>query len=94
LTCRKKSPAAADDNKAVVNPAKGLLRKDSAMASKEFFEQAATTIGTLDRNELKRKIKNFKGRFRLDFTDDYLEKLPVDRLRHVLFAALINNKRS
>ena len=64
------------------------------MASKEFFEQAATTIGALDRNELKRRIKNFKGRFRLDFTEDYLEKLPVDRLRHVLFAALINNKRS
>ena len=64
------------------------------MASKNYFEQAATTISALDRNELKRRIKNFKGRFRLDFTDDYLENLPVDRLRHVLLAALINNKQS
>jgi hypothetical protein len=64
------------------------------MAPQEYFEQAATTIGALDRDELKKRIRNFKGRFRLDFSDDYLEKLPVDRLRHVLLAALINNKKA
>jgi hypothetical protein len=63
------------------------------MASRDYFEQASTSIGTLDREELKRRIKNFKGRLRLDFTDDYLENLPIDRLRHVLLAALINNRR-
>ena len=62
------------------------------MVSKEVFEQTATSIAALSRNELKRRIKNFKGRFKLDFSDDYLNNLTVDRLRHVLLAALINAK--
>ncbi len=60
------------------------------MASKEYFEQAATSIAALGRKELEKRIKHFKGRFKLDFSDDYLNNLSVDRLRHVLLAALIN----
>ncbi len=60
------------------------------MTAKEYFEREATSIAVLGRNELKRRIRNFKGRFKLDFTDDYLNKLTVDRLRHILLAALIN----
>jgi len=62
------------------------------MASRERFEQTATSIAALGRNELKRRIKNFRGRFKLDFSEDYLNKLSVDRLRHVLLAAMINAK--
>ena len=62
------------------------------MASKGYFEQTATSIASLGRNELKKRIKNFEGRFKLDFTEDYLNKLSVDRLRHILLAALINAK--
>ncbi len=61
------------------------------MASRDFFEKAATSIASLDRDEVKRRIKNFKGRFKLDFTDDYLEKLNIDRLRHILLAAQLSN---
>jgi len=66
--------------------------KVRAMASREYFEQTATSIASLGRNELKRRIKNFRGRFKLDFTEDYLNRLSVDRLRHILLAALINVK--
>jgi hypothetical protein len=62
------------------------------MVSKKNFEQTATSLTALGKNELKKRIKNFKGRFKLDFSDDYLNKLTVDRLRHVLLAALINAK--
>jgi len=62
------------------------------MVSKQYFEQTATSIASLERDELKRRIKNFKGRFRLDFTEDYLNNTSIDRLRHVLLAALINAK--
>ncbi len=62
------------------------------MSSREYFEQTATSIAALGRNELKRRIKNFKGRFKLDFTEDYLNNLSVDRLRHILLAAIINGK--
>ena len=57
-----------------------------------YFDREATTIAALGRNELKRRIKNFQGRFKLDFTEDYLNRLSVDRLRHILLAALINTK--
>ena len=60
------------------------------MASRRYFEQTATSIASLGRNELKRRIKDFHGRFKLDFTEDYLNDLSVDRLRHILLAALIN----
>jgi len=69
-----------------------ISKKGRTMASKEHFEQTATSIAVLDRNELKKRIRNFKGRFKLDFTEGYLNNLSVDRLRHILLAALINAK--
>ena len=62
------------------------------MVSKNYFERVTTSIADLGSDELKTRIKNFKGRFRLDFTEDYLNNLSVDRLRHILLAALINAK--
>jgi len=62
------------------------------MASKAYLEHTATSVAALGRAELKRRIRNFKGRFKLDFTDDYLNRLSLDRLRHILMAALINTK--
>ena len=63
-----------------------------AMTSRKYFEQTATSIAALGRDELKRRIRSFRGRFKLDFTEDYLNALSVDRLRHILLAALINAK--
>ena len=60
------------------------------MATTTYFERETTSIAALGRNELTRRIRNFRGRFKLDFTEDYLSKLSVDRLRHILLAALIN----
>ena len=62
------------------------------MVSKTYFEQTATSIAALDRTELKRRIKSFRGRFKLDFSEDYLNNLSIDRLRHILLAALVNAK--
>ena len=62
------------------------------MTSKKIFEQTATSLAALGRDELEKQIKNFNGRFRLDFTEDYLNNISVDRLRHILLAALINAK--
>ena len=62
-----------------------------SVASK-YFAKEATLITALNRGELERRIRNFKGRFKLDFNEDYLNSLSVDRLRHILLAALINAK--
>jgi hypothetical protein len=60
--------------------------------SRGRFEQTMTSVAALGRTELKHHIKNFRGRFKLDFTDDYLDTISLDRLRHILLAALINAK--
>jgi hypothetical protein len=62
------------------------------MASSGYFEQAAVSITLLDKEQLKKRIKNFKGRFKLDFTEDYLNNASPDRLRHILLAALVTAK--
>ncbi len=62
------------------------------MTSRKYFEQTANSIASLSRNELKRQIRGFKGRFKLDFSEDYLNNTSVDRLKHILLAALINAK--
>jgi hypothetical protein len=66
--------------------------KGRKMTSREYFERTATSLAALGRNELTRRIRNFRGRFRLDFTEGYLNDLSVDRLRHILLAALVNAK--
>jgi hypothetical protein len=88
---------AGDDTNTRANPnlsAVGgiVFRRVRPMASEKHFEQTVTSIASLGRDELKKRIRNFKGRFRLDFTDNYLDNLGVDRLRHILLAALINAK--
>jgi hypothetical protein len=55
-------------------------------------EQVAASLADLGRDDLKKRIKDFRGRFKLDFSDDYLDALSLDRLRHLLLAALINAK--
>ncbi|MGD8786746.1 MAG: hypothetical protein PVJ60_04915, partial [Phycisphaerales bacterium] len=69
-----------------------LFSKARHMSSVKYLDRQITSIAALERNELTRRIRNFKGRFRLDFTEDYLEKLSVERLRHILLAASINAK--
>ena len=62
------------------------------MAAKWTFEHFATSIARMDKAELKQQIKTFPGRFRLDFTEDYLNTAPVERLRHILLAAMITSR--
>ena len=62
------------------------------MSSGMYVERQVTSVAVLGRDELTRRIRGFRGRFKLDFTEDYLNKISVDRLRHILLAALINTK--
>lgn len=63
------------------------------MSNNQNLEWLAVTISSLDRNEVENKIKNFQGNFKLDFTEEYLKNLTVDRLRHILFAAMASKLR-
>lgn len=64
------------------------------MSSANSFENIAVKIAALNKSEVIRRIKNFKGRFKLDFTEDYLASLSVDRLRHILLSAIMTKCRN
>ncbi|HJX50488.1 MAG TPA: hypothetical protein VJ438_03430 [Candidatus Nanoarchaeia archaeon] len=59
-----------------------------------YFEREAISISTLGEYELQRRIINFKGDFKLDFTQEVLNTFSVDRLRHILLAAIMNARSS
>ncbi|GEM_PF-1950095 len=58
------------------------------MDSERLYERLAIAIASLDRSQVEHKIKTFKGTFKFDFTDEYLSSLTVDRLKHILLAAI------
>ncbi len=62
------------------------------MAPDRCLEQSATAVVGMGKSELKKRIRNFNGRFRLDFSDDYLNGINIERLRHILMAAMVNAK--
>jgi hypothetical protein len=80
-----------DTNTNNTNPAyRDSYSKVWFMFARKYFDREITSITALGRIELTRRIRGFRGRFKLDFTEDYLDNISIDRLRHILLAALIN----
>lgn len=57
------------------------------------FEQICSYIMTLNKTELKERLLHFEGPVLLDFTPEYLQALPIDRLRHILLAAMVTAQK-
>ena len=64
------------------------------MASSNSIEQQMTSICSLSKAEVIRRIVNFKGRLKLDFSQRYLNGQSIDKLRHILAAAVITLSKS
>jgi len=54
-------------------------------------DQIVSEIAGMDRPSLKQAILHFRGRFKLDFTNEFLDRQSVDQLRHILLAAKIQH---
>ena len=59
------------------------------MASADSFEKMSSSIGSLSKSEVKKRLIGFKSKLNLDFTETYLDALSLDKLRHILFAAMV-----
>ena len=55
-------------------------------------ERIATKLASMSRSQLKGSLRSLKARFRMDFTDEFLDSLGKDKLRHILLAALLNGR--
>ena len=53
-------------------------------------DKIATRLASLSRSQLKRQLLTMRTRFRLDFTEEFLDSLSRDKLQHILLAAQLN----
>ena len=63
------------------------------MGSASSFEKIVSAIAGLNKSEVKRRLLQFRGRIKLDFTESYLDSLSTDKLRHILLAAMTKVRR-
>lgn len=56
-------------------------------------EQLLCVVSSLDRDALVRQFQTFHASFPLDFTPDFLETQPIDRLRHIFVALCLQSQR-
>ena len=63
------------------------------MAADVYFETVCVAIAGMSKTEVKRRILHFDGPVRLDFSEDYLNGLDLEKLRHILLAAMITAHR-
>ena len=74
------------------NPESDYSEVSSVTTVNTNFEELALFIAGMGREEIHQEIKNFQGRFQLDFTEEYLESQPLEKLRHILFAAKLQQR--
>jgi hypothetical protein len=53
-------------------------------------ESLVSEIQTMDRGGLIRLLRNMECDFAVDFTDDFLNSISVERLRHIALAASLH----
>lgn len=62
------------------------------MVLDQSLDKIATDIAALDRQHCIRELKNMPW-LRLDFTDEFLSNMSLDRLRHILMAAALQARK-
>jgi hypothetical protein len=62
------------------------------MTPPRSFEKVSASIVSMNKTQLKKQIKGFKGGFKLDFTDAFLNGCSQDRLKHILLAAVMTKR--
>jgi len=50
-------------------------------------------VAALDRDALLEQFHNYRANFPIDFTDDFLNSMPLDRLRHIFVALCLQTQR-
>ena len=56
-------------------------------------EELICVVSAMDRESIIEKFRNFRGSFPVDFTPEFLESQPTDRLRHIFVALCIQHRR-
>jgi hypothetical protein len=63
------------------------------MLESHQVEELICLVSSLDKTSLTHQFLNFNGSFPVDFTPEFLEKLPVERLRHIFVALCLQSQQ-
>jgi hypothetical protein len=63
------------------------------MLQSEQVEELICLVSAMDRPALLRQFQNYRASFPLDFTPEFLEATPLDRLRHIFVAVCLQSQR-
>ncbi|HEX9897993.1 MAG TPA: hypothetical protein VGC81_02140 [Candidatus Methylomirabilis sp.] len=62
------------------------------MSPQRQFEEVLRSVQSFDRDACKTRLRSL-DELSLDFTDDFLDSLTLDRLRHLLIAAWLQARK-
>jgi hypothetical protein len=62
------------------------------MLASDQVEELICVVAALDRPSLVNQIHDFRGSFPLDFTDEFLTTVQLDRLRHIFVALCLQQQ--
>jgi hypothetical protein len=57
------------------------------------LEELMVVVASMDRASLVDQFHNYHARFAVDFSDDFLARTPLDKLRHIFVAMCLQNDR-
>jgi hypothetical protein len=63
------------------------------MLGSQQVEELVTLVCGLDKEALLRQFSEYPSAFPLDFTPDFLNRLPLERLRHLFVAVCLQSQR-
>lgn len=63
------------------------------MLESHQVEELICLVSSLDKASLTREFLTFRGNFPIDFTPEFLEELPLERLRHIFVALCLQAQR-
>jgi hypothetical protein len=63
------------------------------MLQSNQIEELITLVSALDRDGIVHHLQTYRANFPVDFTADYLGRLPLDKLRHIFVAMCLQSQR-
>jgi hypothetical protein len=63
------------------------------MLHSEQVEELITVVSSLDKATLLRQFREFPASFPVDFTSDFLDRQPLDRLQHLFVAICLRSQQ-
>lgn len=63
------------------------------MLQSNQIDELITLVSGLDREAIVNHLRTYRASFPVDFTADYLTRLPLDKLRHIFVAMCLQSQR-